>query len=176
VRQNARHSLPEQGGVADDVGHVWACDRMQMGVETLGAHGGSDCGDAPALRALDVDQVLLGACLSGQLVTVPVSVLTLKSAFSRSVPSPRRLLYAFVPEVIVQRDVWRFVSILTTHAPIAAQAGDHLAARSRPPSRPTRRTNPRIQPRGMRIEFAHPTRLNLRTLRADGFGRRSSVA
>ena len=33
---------------------------MQIGVESLGAPGSSDRGDAPAFDALDVDQVLLG--------------------------------------------------------------------------------------------------------------------
>jgi hypothetical protein len=33
---------------------------MQRGVESLGAHGGSDRGDAPAFDALDVDQLVLG--------------------------------------------------------------------------------------------------------------------
>jgi hypothetical protein len=33
---------------------------MQIGVESLGAHGGIDRRDAPALDALNVDQVVLG--------------------------------------------------------------------------------------------------------------------
>src|SRR4051812_6053986 len=44
---------------------TWACQRLGVRTDAdrrrgLGARGGSDRGDAPALDALDVDQVLLG--------------------------------------------------------------------------------------------------------------------
>ena len=46
--------------------------------------------------------------------TVPLSVLTVKSTFSDSVPLPCRPLYALVPDVIVHREMLVLVLTLTT--------------------------------------------------------------
>ena len=71
------------------------------------------CGGPPPSCQTRAADRLTGS--AAQRATVPVSVITVKVWFSRSAPSPLRPLYAFVPDLIVQRDVPKFVSILTAN-------------------------------------------------------------